>query len=145
MHIIMQNAHSYAMMLHGMNMIKNATEHLNQGQITVVIVDVALYPLIKKMQWTWPAVYGETKFVMMMGGLHIEMSFLAAIGKWLEGSGWTSVKTTGGVTTEGRAIGLEKGSKSLVGSSSVPCCSLYVTTTSVQPIYGERGQLIVYE
>ena len=110
-----ENEHSYAMMLHGKNMIKNATEHLNQGHIPVVVVDAALYPLIKKMQWTWPAVYGETKFVIMMGGLHIEMTFLAAIGKWLEGSGWTSVTTTGGVTTEGRAMGLEKGSNTARG------------------------------
>jgi hypothetical protein len=103
------------MMLNGMNMIKNATEHLNPGQIPVVVVDAALYPLIKKMQWTWPAVYGETKFVIMMGGLHIEMAFLAAIGKWLEGSGWTPIMTTGGVTTEGRGIGLEKGSNTARG------------------------------
>ena len=34
----------------------------------------------------------------------------AAIGEWLDGSGWTSVKTTGGVTTEGRVMNLQKGS-----------------------------------
>ena len=79
-----ENEHSYAMMLHGMNMIKNATEHLNQGQIPVVVVDDALYSLIKRMLWTWPAVYGETKFEIMMGGLHIEMTFLTAIGNWLD-------------------------------------------------------------
>ena len=46
------------------------------------------------------------------GELHIEMAMYAAIGDWLGGSGWTSVMTTAGVTTEGRALGLQKGSHS---------------------------------
>ena len=44
------------------------------------------------------------------GGVYIEMAMLAAIGDWLGGSGWTSVMTTAGVTTERRALGLQKGS-----------------------------------
>ena len=38
------------------------------------------------------------------------MTFDAAIGEWLDGSGWTSVKTTGGVTPDGTAMNLQKGS-----------------------------------
>ena len=37
------------------------------------------------------------------------MAMLAAISGWLGGSGWTSVMTTAGVTSEGRALGLQKG------------------------------------
>lgn len=48
------------------------------------------------------------KFVVMMGGLHVEMALLKVIGDFLEGSGWTSVMTSEGVTTEGRAENLQK-------------------------------------
>ena len=54
--------------------------------------------------------YGEEKYVVMMGGLHIEMALLNAMGHWLNGSGWVAVMTTANVTTEGRADALQKGS-----------------------------------
>ena len=38
-----------------------------------------------------------------MGGLHIEMSFVAVIGEWLKGSGWLTLITKSGIITEGRA------------------------------------------
>ncbi|KAJ8041388.1 hypothetical protein HOLleu_12190 [Holothuria leucospilota] len=47
----------------------------------------------------------------MMGGLHVEMALLKVIGDFLAGSGWTSVMTSAGVTTEGRAESLQKGSQ----------------------------------
>ena len=81
------NAHSVAMMKHGMDVLKKATEHLNPGQVPVVTVDCALYPILKKIQWTWPVEYGEEKYVVLMGGLHVEMAFLAVMGDWLEESG----------------------------------------------------------
>ena len=46
----------------------------------------------------------------MMGGLHIEMEMLSVLGGWLDGSGWSYVMTSANVTTEGRALGLQKGS-----------------------------------
>lgn len=45
-----------------------------------------------------------------MGGLHIEMAMFAVLGEWLDGSGWAFVMTSANVTTEGRALGLQKGS-----------------------------------
>ena len=66
--------------------------------------------IAKKIQWTWPDEYGERQYVVMMGGLHIEMAMLTVIGDWLEGSGWTNVMSSAKVTTEGRAPGLQKGS-----------------------------------
>ncbi|KAJ8051168.1 hypothetical protein HOLleu_04633 [Holothuria leucospilota] len=47
----------------------------------------------------------------MMGGLHVEKALLKVIGDFLEGSGWTSVMTSAGVTTEGRAESLQKGTQ----------------------------------
>ena len=116
------NAHSVAMMKHGMDVLKRATEHLNPGQVPVVTVDCALYPILKKIQWTWPVECGEEKYVVMMGGLHVEMAFLAAIGDWLEGSGWASIMTMAGVTTEGRAVGIEKGTSTARGQWAHQTC-----------------------
>ena len=38
------------------------------------------------------------------------MAVLLVIGEWLDGSGWTYVMTAANVTTEGRAIGVQRGS-----------------------------------
>ncbi len=99
------------MVKHGMNLIQRATEHVNHGQVPVITVDQPLYAIAKKIQWTWPIMYGESKFVVMLGGLHIEMSFLRLIGDWLAGSGWVEAITAAYVTTEGRVDGLLKGSR----------------------------------
>lgn len=45
---------------------------------------------------------------LFIGGLHIEKSFLAVIGTWLEGSGWEDALVKSGITTPGRAEGLLK-------------------------------------
>ena len=37
----------------------------------------------------------------MFGGLHIEMAVYKALGKWLDGSGWTDVLADAGVATPG--------------------------------------------
>ena len=102
------NAHSPAMVKHGMGIIKQITSRVNQNQIQVLIVDQLLYAIAKKIQWAWPNEYGETQYVILMGGLHIEMNLLAFLGHWLEGSGWVCIMASANVTTEGRALGLQK-------------------------------------
>ena len=37
--------------------------------------------------------HGEDHFVIMFGGLHVEMTAFKVLGKWLSGSGWTDVLT----------------------------------------------------
>jgi len=59
------------MIRHGMELVKKTTEHLNPQQVPVMVVDQPLYDLAKKMQWTFPDVFGEDKFVVMLGGPHI--------------------------------------------------------------------------
>ena len=46
-----------------------------------------MYALAKKIQWSWPETHEEILFVVMFGGLHIEMVALKTIGDLLEGSG----------------------------------------------------------
>ena len=62
------------MIKHGMNVIRSATEFLNPGQIPVAAFDAPLYALAKFTQWKWPETHGEEKFIVMFGGLHIEMA-----------------------------------------------------------------------
>ena len=55
----------------------------------IITVAQPLYTLAKLIQWSWPASYGEDQFVVMFGGLHIEMAVLKALGVLLENSGLT--------------------------------------------------------
>ena len=54
-----------------MSKTKDLTTFLNPGQTPVMEVDEPLYVFTKKIQWTWVDEYGEAKFVLMPGGLHI--------------------------------------------------------------------------
>ena len=121
-------SHTPAMVKHGMDIIKQATEQVNPGQIPVFTVDQPLYAIAKRIQWKWPEEYGESQYVVLMGGLHIEMALLKVIGDWLDGSGWTFVMTSANVTTEGRAVGVQKGSHTSRGqwAHQVTAASLYI-------------------
>ena len=100
-----ENANSVAMIKHAMTITKEATEHLNPGQIPVITMDQPLFSLAKQIQWIWPSL-SEEHFVVMLGGLHIEMAIFNMLGKWLDGSGWSSALVEAGVTTSGRAAAL---------------------------------------
>ena len=43
-------------------------------------MDQPLYAVAKQVQWNWKDRYGENKFVIVFGGLHIELAFLKVIG-----------------------------------------------------------------
>ena len=71
----------------------------------VITLDQPLYSLAKQIQWTWPDL-SEENYVVMLGGLHIEMATLNMLGKWLDGSGWSSALVEAGITTSGRVAAL---------------------------------------
>ena len=52
--------------------------------------------------------YEEDMFVVMMGGLHIDMTLLKVLGDWLDGSGWVNLMTFVNITTYGRCDALKK-------------------------------------
>jgi len=85
-----ESAHTVAM---------NAVEHLNPGQIPVVTFDQPLFSLAKQIQWKWPQEYGEEKFVILFGRLHIEMAALKTVGDWLQGSGWVQALVQAEITS----------------------------------------------
>lgn len=105
-----ENSHSVAMIKHGMKVVSKVVQFLNPGQVPVMTVDQPLYALAKQVQWCWPDNYGEDKFVIMLGGLHIEMAALRTLGTWLKGSGWVEVIVRSGIATPGTAESFERAS-----------------------------------
>ena len=87
MPLLRDQAHSVATIKHAMDKIKEAVQLLNPGQTPVITADQPLYTLAKQIQWNWPDKYREDKFVIMFGGLHIEMTAFKSIGSMLVGSG----------------------------------------------------------
>ena len=65
-----------AIIKHSMDVVKAAVDYLNSEQVPVLAADHPLFALAKQIQWTWPATYGEDQFVIMFGGLHIEIAVL---------------------------------------------------------------------
>lgn len=97
------NAHSAAMIRHSMNLVKQVVQELNPGQVPVLTCDQPLYAITKQIQWTWPESHGEDHFVILLGGLHIEMAFMKVAGDWLEDSGWTEALVQADVAGSGTA------------------------------------------
>ena len=76
--------------MHVMKVTKAPIDLVNPGQIPVLTMDQPLFTLGKRIQWQQPDVFGEDKFVIMMGPLHIEMALFKTIGDFVAGSGWTN-------------------------------------------------------
>ena len=98
------------MMFHSMKVGQDAVHHLNPDQVPFMTVDQPLFALAKKIQWSFPDVFGEDKFVVLFGGLHIEMEVLRCLGDLLDSSGWTNALTQAGIVTSGRADAVLKAS-----------------------------------
>ena len=63
-----------------MDKIKDIVAFFNPGQVPVIAADQPIFAVAKQVQWHWPENYGEDKFVIMFGGLHIEMAALRSVG-----------------------------------------------------------------
>ncbi|EDO43913.1 predicted protein [Nematostella vectensis] len=121
-------AKSVAMIKHSMSVIKLFIEKINPGQIPVIAFDQPLYAVAKEVQWKWLSLYGGEKFVIVFGGLHIEMAFLKVLGQWLEDSGWTVALVDADVASSGTADSFLKASSvtRTRRAHQVTACSLYL-------------------
>ena len=99
-----ENAHSVAMIQHLIKGIQSAVKHVNPSQVPVTAFDQPLFAIAKQLQWTNGNEFGEDKFVFMLGGLHIEMSFLNVLGKWLTESGWGEMIISAEVARSGLGV-----------------------------------------
>ena len=92
-----------AMVKHGMNVVRKATNFLNPGQIPITTFDQPLFAIAKFVQWKWPTTHGENMHVVMLGGLHTEMALWNTVGDLLDGSGWTTALAEARVASAGTA------------------------------------------
>ena len=69
-----------AMIRRSMDVIKKAVHILNPAQVPIITVEQPQYSIAKQIQWSWPASHGEDHFIIMFGGLHIEMAALKTLG-----------------------------------------------------------------
>ena len=101
--LFFEKAATIPMIHHGMTILKQLTAKCNPGQIPVMAVDQPLFALAKYVQWTWPELFSEKSFVVMFGGLHIEIALWRMLGRLLEGSDWTIALSEAGVASAGTA------------------------------------------
>ena len=71
MPLFTEPAHTVATIMHAMKMVAKAIHHLHPGQTPVITMGQPLFSIAKQIQWAWPHVFGEDRFVVVMGGLHI--------------------------------------------------------------------------
>ena len=138
-----------AMIRHSMDVVRSAVEHLNAGQTPVLTFDQPLYALAKQIQWKWPEKYGEDKFVLMLGGLHIEMAALKTIGDWLQGSGWAQALVQADIATVGTADSLHRATHVMCTRKAhqITAAALYILQHHAYDHYtltcAEKGELPV--
>lgn len=120
-----------------MDVIKRAVQELNPGQPQMITLDQPLYALAKQIQWSWPETYGEDHFVIILGGLHIEMASLKVICDWLEDSGWTEALVQANITSPGKAEAFLKAShiKRTRYAHEVTASSLYILLKKSHDLY----------
>ena len=132
-----EEASSPSMLRHCLEVIKSAVWHVNPGQTPVISIDQPLYAKLKQLQWSMPSLYGEDKFVLLMGGLHTEMTGYKVLGHWLEGSGWVEVLQEAEVATPGIAESFIKASHvtRTRHAHHITACALYILLKKAYDAY----------
>ena len=74
---------SYGAIKHCMVVVQRTIQDINPSQVPVITADQTVYALLKQIQWKYPNMFGEDSFVIMIGGLHLEMTMLAVLGLML--------------------------------------------------------------
>ena len=142
--LLRDQAHSVVTVKHVMDKIRETVAFLNPSQVPIIAADQPIYAVAKKVQWHWPEFYGEDKFVIMFGGLHIEMAALKSIGTLLRDSGWTGALVEAGIASPGTADSFLTAS-SLTRTRQmhqITACSLYKLLKAAYTDYLKETQII---
>ena len=75
---------------HCFEVIHGAVQYVNPDQIPVMRMDQPLFAKMKQLKWSMGTMYGENKFMLLFGGIHIQLTH-KCLGHWMEGSGWVEV------------------------------------------------------
>ena len=84
-----------------MNIISNAINILNPGQIPVDTADQSIFALAKELMIRFPEKFGLDKYFCFFGSLHIEKSLLIICGQVIKGSGLDEIMCTCGLSIVG--------------------------------------------
>ena len=113
---------THGMVRHTMDVIDQVHKKLKLDQPLVITADQPVYVIGKQIQWLYPDEYGDQKVLLMMGPLHIEISFFNLLGNWLESNGWIESLVKAKITSPGEAGSCLSGSH--------PKCSRFVHLAS---------------
>ena len=91
MPLFTESSNTGAMIMHAMKLVAQATQYLHPGQVPLITMDQPLYAIAKQIQWLKPNAFSEAKYVVIIGGLHIEINVMKLLGEFLNGSSWTSI------------------------------------------------------
>ena len=106
--LLNESINSTAMVRQCIEIIQGIIKLLNPSQKVVITADQPVYVLGKRVQWMYPEKYHNA--IWLMGPLHIEMSYMSAIGSWLRESGWIEAFEKSNLTTPGRIESFLNGS-----------------------------------
>jgi hypothetical protein len=86
-----------------MEKVRDVVKFLNPDQTPIITADQPLFVLANQIQCEWDTEYGEGKYVVMFGGLHIEMACFKLLGDLLHDCGWTTALSDADIATSGTA------------------------------------------
>lgn len=70
--LFLENTHSSAMILRGINFVNDVIQHVNPSQTPVITMDQPLFALYRLIQWNLPESHDEDKYVVTFGGLQVD-------------------------------------------------------------------------
>jgi hypothetical protein len=135
MPILQEQAHSVATIKHVMDKVKEVTSFLNPRQAPVMACDQPLFVFAKQIQWEWPEIYGEDRFVVLFGGMHIEMAAFKLLGDLLIGTGWETTLSEPDIASLGTAesfITVSNLAKTRQAHQITACCLYDLITKAYQ-------------
>ena len=92
--LISKVVHTIETQYHCMTIIRKTITKLNPGQTPVDVSDQPVYSLSKEIQYRFSDEFGEGKYFVMFGALHIEKSLLVLHGDIIRGSGLLEILQT---------------------------------------------------
>ena len=101
--LFQEHAHSVATIKHSMEKVRDVVKFLNPDQTPIITADQPLVVFAKQIQWEWDTECGEAKYVVIFGGLHIEMACFKLLGDLLRDCGWTIALSDADIATSGTA------------------------------------------
>ena len=135
--LLRDQAHSVATVRHVMQKVCDTVAHLNTGHVPAITEDQPIYAFAKQVRWQLPDKYGEDKYLVMCGGLHIEMAALRSLGFLFKDSGRTGALVEAGVAYSG-TVHLFLSVSSVTRTQQihqVTACSLYKLLKSAYNSY----------